>query len=256
MLEPVQDPASAEAVTQPPPPPQATAASRRLTAALEVVAASGLPTQFALGALLIGIGVAPFGAGGRLSMTYVTALLTADTAALVALIVWRLRAGGERARTLMLGTARWTREAALGVALTPVLFGGVAALIAALRWAWPGLHNVEANPFETLAHSPMNAAVLMVLVVVSGGLKEEFQRAFVLHRFEQSLGGARVGLVLYSAVFGAGHMIQGYDVGITTMLMGAAWGVVFLWRRSIVAPAVCHAGFNAAQIVQFVVSGV
>ena len=56
-------------------------------------------------------------------------------------------------------------------------------------------------------------------------------------------------------VFGAGHMIQGYDVGIATMLMGVAWGLVFLRRRSIVAPAVCHAGFNAAQIVQFIIAG-
>ena len=111
------------------------------------------------------------------------------------------------------------------------------------------------NPFEALARSPLNAALLMALVVVSGGVKEEVQRAFVLHRFEQSLGGARAGLALYSVVFGAGHVIQGYDVGIATMLMGVAWGLVFLWRRSIVAPAVCHAGFNAAQIVQFIVAG-
>jgi membrane protease YdiL (CAAX protease family) len=224
-------------------------------AAMEVVLASGLPTQFALGALLMGLGLAPYGADGRLSMTYVATLLTADTVALIALIVWRLRAGGERTRTVVLGTRRWTREAWLGLAMLPALLGGVVALMAALRQVWPALHNVDANPFEALARSPLNAALLMVLVVVSGGLKEECQRAFVLHRFEQSLGGARTGLAVYSLVFGAGHMIQGYDVGIATMLMGVAWGMMFLWRRSIVAPAVCHAGFNAAQIVQFIIWG-
>lgn len=145
-------------------------------------------------------------------------------------------------------------EAWIGLAMLPVVFGGVVALMAALRRAWPALHNVDANPFEALAQSPVNAVLLMVLVIVSGGLKEEFQRAFVLHRFGQSLGGARLGLALYSVVFGAGHMIQGYDVGIATMLLGLAWGVTFLQRRSIVAPAVCHAGFNAAQIVQFIIT--
>jgi membrane protease YdiL (CAAX protease family) len=155
----------------------------------------------------------------------------------------------------MLGAGRWTREAGVGLALIPLVFGGVAMLMAALRWAWPWLHNVDANPFETLARSPGNVALLLALVVVSGGLKEEFQRAFVLHRFEQSLGGARAGLAIYSFVFGAGHMIQGYDVGIATMLLGFIWGLVFLRRRSIVAPVVCHAIFNAAQIVQFIISG-
>lgn len=77
---------------------------------MEVVLASGLPTQLALGALLIGLGLAPYDRDGRLSMTYVATLLTADTVALVGLIVWRLRAGGEQVRAVMLSGARWTRK--------------------------------------------------------------------------------------------------------------------------------------------------
>jgi len=224
-------------------------------AALEVALVSGLPSQLALGLGLAGLGLAPYEAGGDLSMRYVAAMLSADTVLLVAFIIWRLRAGGERPRAVLLGAVRWTREAWLGLALIPPVFAGVAALMLGLRRAWPWLHNVDANPFEALARSPLNAAVLLTLVVVSGGLKEECQRAFVLHRFEQSLGGARAGLAVYSLVFGAGHMLQGYDVGIATAALGVVWGLVFLWRRSVVAPAVCHAGFNAAQIVQFVVPG-
>jgi membrane protease YdiL (CAAX protease family) len=155
----------------------------------------------------------------------------------------------------MLGPARWSREAWLGLALVPVLLGGVEAAMIGMRSAWPWLHNVEANPFAALTRSRLHAVLLTALVVLSGGLKEELQRAFVLHRFRQCLGGAPAGLVLYSVIFGAGHMIQGYDVGIATMLLGGAWGLLFLWRRSVVAPAVSHAGFNAAQIVQFLVWG-
>jgi uncharacterized protein len=256
VLEPLQDNvaiAPSEAPAEALPAPRA--GGRPLVAFVEVLLASGLPTQLALGAAFMALGVAPYDAGGHLSMRFVGGVLAADTVALVGLIVWRLRAGGETVRAVMLGAARWTRETWLGVALVPVLTGCVAALMAGLRAMWPWLHNVEANPFEAFARSPLDAALLMVLVIVGGGFKEEFQRAFVLHRFEQSLGGARVGLAIYSVVFGAGHMIQGYDVGIATMLMGVAWGVVFLWRRSIVAPAVCHAGFNAAQIAQIIISG-
>ena len=256
MLEPLPASAPTDSIAPSPalPPGAPAPGPGRAVAAMEVVLASGLPTQFALGALLVGLGLAPYDAEGRLSMRYVATLLTADTVALLALMVWRLRAGGERARTVVLGARRWTREVWLGLAMLPAVFGGVETLMAVLRRVWPALHNVDANPFEALARSPINAALLMVLVLVSGGLKEEFQRAFVLHRFEQSLGGAGTGLAVYSLVFGAGHMIQGYDVGIATMLLGVAWGMTFLWRRSIVAPAVCHAGFNAAQIVQFIFS--
>ena len=92
-------------------------------------------------------------------------------------------------------------------------------------------------------------------MIVTGGIKEEMQRAFVLHRFDQSLGGARAGLVVYSVVFGTGHIIQGYDVAIVTTLLGLAWGIVYLRRRSLVASSVSHAGFNAAQVLQFAMFG-
>ena len=40
-----------------------------------------------------------------------------------------------------------------------------------------------------------------------------------------------------------------------TALLGLAWGTIFIWRRSVLAPSISHAGFNAAQVLQFVVFG-
>jgi membrane protease YdiL (CAAX protease family) len=31
--------------------------------------------------------------------------------------------------------------------------------------------------------------------------------------------------------------------------LGAVWGLMYLWRRSVVAPVVCHALFNLAQVL-------
>jgi membrane protease YdiL (CAAX protease family) len=224
-------------------------------AVLEVVVASGFPTQLALGALLAASGLMPFDSTGQLSMAYLALLMPADTVLLLAFVAWRLHAGGDRVSEVLLGRRNWVRECWLGVGLIPLVFGGVIVVMAALRSAWPALHNVDANPFESLITSRVNALVLGVLVIITGGVKEEVQRAFVLHRFDQRLGGARLGLVLYSLVFGTGHVIQGYDVGIVTALLGLAWGVVFLWRRSLVASSVSHAGFNAAQVLQFAIVG-
>ena len=60
-----------------------------------------------------------------------------------------------------------------------------------------------------------------------------------------------VGVVVTSLLFGAGHRIQGYDASIATGLLGAFWGVIYLRRRSVVAPVVSHSGFNLLQLAQF-----
>jgi membrane protease YdiL (CAAX protease family) len=78
------------------------------------------------------------------------------------------------------------------------------------------------------------------------------QRAFLLRRFEQYLGGATIGVVVLSAGFGLGHAVQGWDAVITTGVLGALWAVVYLRRRSIVAPMVSHAGFNSLEVLRVI----
>src|SRR5258708_36247090 len=103
--------------------------------------------------------------------------------------------------------------------------------------------------------TPGRALMFAGLVVVAGGVREELQRAFLLRRFERSLGGATVGLVVASAAFGVGHLVQGVDAVIATALLGAFWGVVYLRRRSVIAPMVSHSGFDLLQVVQFLGTG-
>ena len=114
----------------------------------------------------------------------------------------------------------------------------------------PGLHNVEANPIEQLAAGgPENAAMLGVIAILAGGVREELQRAFLLQRFERHLGGVTLGVVVLSIAFGLGHFPQGWDAVIATGLLGAFWAVVYLRRRSTIAPMVSHAGFNSLEVL-------
>jgi membrane protease YdiL (CAAX protease family) len=228
---------------------------RRLAAAIEVVIASGFPTQLALGALLVLAGVSPWDGFQQLSLFYIVALLLLDTIVVVGLIVVMLRASGERPSDVFLGRRPLGGEARLGLGYIPVVYGATTLVLLALRWGVPWLHNVATNPFEGAIQSTADALVLGAAAVVGGGVKEELQRAFVLHRFDQHLGGARAGVLVYSAVFGAGHLMQGWDVALITMLLGLAWGIIYLRRRSAVAPMVSHCGFNAAQILQFLAFG-
>jgi uncharacterized protein len=216
---------------------------------------SGFPSQIALTYLIMAAGYSPFQGGGRLSLGYVGTLLMLDAAVLVGLIFWLLYLHGEHPRDMFLGKRAVRQEALLGVPLTVVVLGLVFVVLSLAQRFAPWLHNVPQNPLEQLIRSPRDAIVFAAVATVGGGLREEIQRAFILNRFDQHLGGAWVGIVVFSALFGAGHVIQGWDAAVTTAALGAFWGLVYLARGSIVAPVVSHSGFNAAEIVRYLMLG-
>ncbi|MBI3048914.1 MAG: CPBP family intramembrane metalloprotease [Acidobacteria bacterium] len=229
---------------------------QRLVAVAEIILCSSLPTQILLGAILRLGGVAPMDETGQLSLAFVLTLSVADTLLLVGLMVTLTRAHGEPMAALWLGGRPVRREARLGALLIPVVFLLVVVLLNVLRVAAPWLHNVPTNPLEQLAATPGSAAVFTVVAILAGGVREELQRAFLLQRFERHLGGATVGVVVLSAGFGLGHIVQGWDAVITTGLLGAFWAVLYLRRRSTVAPLVSHAGFNTLEVLRVAVFGV
>jgi membrane protease YdiL (CAAX protease family) len=231
-----------------PPPPRPTLT--RTAAFLESLLCSGFPTQLAIIALLTGAGLGARDGAGRLSLGFVVTLSLADAGVIIGLVLLFLRAHGERPRDVLLGGRRPAAEAALGLLLVPIAFVVVLLVLGSIiLWA-PWLRNQPRNPLEDLLVTSLDRLLFGVVVIVAGGVREEVQRAFILHRFEQRLGGAVVGLVLFSLAFGLGHVDQGRDVAIATGTLGAFWGVVYLRRRSIVAPAVSHAGFNVLEILR------
>ena len=227
-----------------------TSTSDRAIAIGEVLVCSGLPTQALIRAVLMLAGWNPFDEAGRLSLPFVLTQLLADTLVLVALMVALTRAHGESATESWLGRRSIAREVVAGILLVPTVFLGVVILLNVLRLTAPWLHNVPTNPLEQLAGTASDAAMFAMVAIVAGGVREELQRAFLLRRFEQHLGGPAVGVVVLSAAFGLAHAMQGWDVAIVTGALGAFWAVIYLRRRSAVAPIVSHAGFNALEILR------
>jgi membrane protease YdiL (CAAX protease family) len=235
----------------PPPSPSRSRLSERAAALFEVLLCSDYPTQIAIAAILLIAGYSPLGPDGQLQLGYVFALSIIDAAVLIGLILLLLWIHGESPRQVLLGQRPVGREALLGLPLTLVAIAIGVGLLLAIQQLAPWLHNVAVNPLEGLIRSPRDAALFAVLTLVAGGFREEIQRAFILHRFEQSLGGPIVGVVISSIGFGAGHFLQGWDAMITTGLLGAFWGVIYLRRRSIAANVVSHAGFDLLEILQY-----
>ena len=227
-------------------------AMSRLVAVLEVLLCSSVPTQLALAGGLRVSGFPVFDSGGQLSLTFVLILSVGDTLLLAGLMVLITRSHGESVRELWLGRGPITPEVVRGILLIPAVFLMVVVLLNVLRLVAPWLHNVETNPLEQLATTPGEAAIF---AVVAGGIREELQRAFLLRRFELHLGGAMVGVVVLSVAFGLGHIVQGWDAVMTTGVLGGFWALVYLRRRSSVAPIISHSGFNSLEILRVALTG-
>ena len=244
----------AQADPAPEAPPQPTP-GRALPALVEVVLCSGFPTQIALSALLTAAGFAALTPTGEPAFGYIVALTLLDVVVVCGLVATFLHARDESVRGLVIGARSPKREAALGVVLTPPIVAAAIAGLLLIGWLAPGLRNVPDNPFGALLGTPGRALVFAFVVVLAGGMREELQRAFILRRFDQHLGGGWLGLVVFSIAFGLGHAIQGWDTVIVTGALGALWGALYLTRGSAVAAMVSHTGFNLTQIALAVAGG-
>lgn len=221
----------------------------RVRALAEVALCSGFPTQIGIATLLRLAGFSALGPDGRLSATFIFTVSILDTVFLAGLIILFIRQGGESPRRVLFGVTRPLREAGWGALALPATLAVVIGISFVVREYAPYLRNVPTNPLEALVQTRSGLLMFIGVAIIAGGLREELQRAFVLHRFDRYLGGPLVGLVATSLLFGLGHTLQGWDAAIITGVLGALWGAAYLWRRSATGPIVNHALFNTVELI-------
>jgi membrane protease YdiL (CAAX protease family) len=247
VFDPAEGPQTAPAVA-----PTVILPIRRLGAIVEILLCSGFPSQLLLITILTSLGLQLRTVDGQLSPPFVFTLSLADTVLVIALVFFFLHSHRERPKAVLLGSRAVTREVITGILLLPLIFVLVVGVLVVIFTLAPQLHTVPRNPLEDMLQNRRDALIFGVVAMIAGGVREEIQRGFILHRFDQYLGGGAVGVAIYSGLFGLGHIDQGLDAAIATALLGALWGSVYLVRRSVVAPMVSHAGFNLAQLIKFV----
>jgi membrane protease YdiL (CAAX protease family) len=226
----------------------------RWFAAMQVFLVCGIPTQLVAAAVLaLGLRMPLLDANG-ISFEFIATVSLLDTAIVALLIRLFLTLSGERSADVFIGARPVGGEIVRGVLWLPVVFVVVTGVVLGIRTIAPWMHNVEKSPFEAFLNTPLQAAIFLVVVVLAGGVREELQRAFILHRFDQRLGGVKLGLALFTLAFGLFHIDQGYDVAAAICLLGLFWGIVYIRRRSAILPMVNHATFNATQVLQIVLA--
>jgi membrane protease YdiL (CAAX protease family) len=218
-----------------------------LLAIVQVILVCGIPTQIVVAVAFFVTDGLPDLQHPPLRFVAMTSLL--DTALVALLLRVFLALSGETSAEVFVGPRRPLGEIAKGLALVPITIVAVQLLAYGLRAAFPALHTVEENPYKEYMRSPIEAAIFVVVVILAGGLREELQRAFIIRRFDQYLGGARVGLILFSLLFGALHWTQGLDAAIVIGLLGLFYGIVYIRRQSAVLTITAHAGFDVGMVL-------
>ncbi|MEO7192828.1 MAG: CPBP family intramembrane glutamic endopeptidase [Vicinamibacterales bacterium] len=228
-----------------------TTALPRWAAGLEALLVCGIPTQVVIATVLVFAANVPLlDNDGHVSLEFFSTLSLIDTAVVALLIRVFLWLSAEDPVAVFVGARPVRGELLRGLALVPVVILAVTGIVLGLRTVAPWTHTVTQNPLEAFMQTPFEAGIFMFVVMLAGGVREELQRAFILHRFEQRLGGVRVGLAVFSVTFGVLHLEQGLDVAVAVGLLGLLWGVLYVKRRSVVLPMVNHATFNALQVLQ------
>jgi membrane protease YdiL (CAAX protease family) len=176
---------------------------------------------------------------GTLSFVLTAVATILRDLALVSLIlffIWRNREAITRIGwTLKNG---W-RDIVLGIVLFIPFFFGASLLENALHQAGFSVPSTPTPSF--LAAQGMTEIVLaFVLVVVVAIAEETIFRGYLILRFRGLAASPVVAILLSAFVFSLGHGYEGTAGVITVGTMGAVFAIIYVWRKSLVAPMVMH----------------
>ena len=168
--------------------PLRTPVAERIAAALECFLCSGFPTQILLILVLTGFGLSIQRPDGGFNPPFIFAIALLDSVMVITLVAFFMYAHGESIGEVLIGRVQVVREILVGIGLVPLALLIVGLIIGlALKFA-PWLHNVPRNPLQDMLGTRLDAAIFAVVVMIAGGVREEVQRGFIIHRFRHYLG--------------------------------------------------------------------
>ncbi|MBS0637487.1 MAG: CPBP family intramembrane metalloprotease [Verrucomicrobia bacterium] len=165
-----------------------------------------------------------------------TILRDLSLVALVAYFLWRNQESVSQIGWTHKGI--W-KEIALGIVLYLVMLIAIVFLEEVLQRA--GFTLAEPKRFQFLhPKGTLEILLAILLVVVVAFVEETIFRGYMLLRLIP-LTKSRVTAVLISSfIFAMGHTYEGMAAVFIVGLMGAFFAIIYLWRRSLVAPIIMH----------------
>lgn len=158
--------------------------------------------------------------------------------ALVCLILYFVWRSGEGIRAL--GWRFRRRDILLGLVLFvpfTIVTGWLDSLFVAVGMSGPSPGHAPAYVKPSGGVDMVLALLLVVVVAIS---EETMFRGYLLLRMRGIGTSGLWAVILSSVIFALGHGYEGTAGVLTVGIMGAVFAVVYLWRRSLVAPMTMH----------------
>lgn len=172
---------------------------------------------------------------------------------LVLFFVWR---NGEPRTRIGWDFSQGWSEAALGALLFFPVFLGTSTLGAALKNLGFSAPAESLPTFLTPANLP-EYLLAILLVTIIAVVEETIFRGYLILRFKIITKNLPVLIALSTVIFALGHGYQGWAGLIVVMVIGIILALIYIWRKSLIAPMVIHflQNFIAIIVVPIVQKG-
>ena len=159
--------------------------------------------------------------------------------ALVCLILYFLWKNGEPVERVGWTLKHFWKDFFIGLVLFIPLYFCAGLLEKALQRAGFSVPATPVPSYLTPGDIPMMVLAVFLVVVVAVA-EETIFRGYLVTRFRDLKTGAPAAVVLSAFVFSIGHGYEGTAGVITVGAMGLVFALVYIWRRSLVAPMIMH----------------
>ena len=95
-------------------------------------------------------------------------------------------------------------------------------------------------PSFLIPRTASDIALAVVLVIIVAIAEETIFRGYLLLRLRNLGASIAVALIISSTIFALGHGYEGASGMATVGVMGFLFGLIYLWRGSLIAPIVMH----------------
>ena len=193
--------------------------------------------------------------GGNPSFPILSCSLIFNDFAYVGLIAFFLWRNGEPFTEIGWKFDRVIKEAAWGIALFPPLMASVYLIEKGFQCLGLSSHMNHLPEFLAL-NSPGEILLVGVLIVVVAIAEETVFRGYLLLRFRGITGSTAASVIISSILFSVGHGYEGFATVATICMSGAIVALIFLWRKSLVAPVVIHLLIDLYPLVLMLMFGI
>jgi len=167
--------------------------------------------------------------------------------ALLSLVFYFIWRNGEPIQHVGWTFDNFRKEIAWGLILFLPVYLGANLLESALHAA--GLSAPTKLPSFLVVNGIINALLAFILVTVVAVTEETIFRGYLILRFKAVTGRTGAAAALSSIVFSLGHGYEGMAGVISVFSLGVVLALVYLWRKSLVAPIVMHFLTDFASII-------